>query len=136
MVAKDVGHSPLGDPRRPLRGFPVRCTNSVSLYMYLFINVVVWLTVTKTVRWLMGTLVPAERTLDGLNFVRDHRNRIQFIVISMTTIGLVSLVFMFLSLWFPFFKKPHTLLIMAINVHMMANSFVDGFFPNIPTTTL
>ena len=107
----------------------------MSLYVYLFGSLVVWLTVTKAVRWLMATLVLPKLKPDGtegLNFVYVHRNRLQFIVTSMLSIGMITLIFRYLSLWFPFFKKPHTLLIIAIDMHMMASSFMDGFFPDIP----
>ena len=107
----------------------------MSLYVFLFVSLVVWLTITKVVRWVLATMVPLGPKPDSGSlrcFVFTHRIHMHFLITSTMSIGIITLIFKYLSVWFPFFQQPHTLLTMAITVYMMASTFVDSFVPDIP----
>jgi hypothetical protein len=66
--AEEVCHSPLGNMWMILLVFPVRCTNCMSLYMFLFVSLLVWLIITKIVRWLLAVIVSLKPKPDSSFF--------------------------------------------------------------------
>lgn len=131
---------PIGPPalRREL-AIP-RCTNCVSLYVFMVLDFVVWLAVLKVVRRLGLWAVPPRRgdeeSAGGwwprtATFLDGRRGLVEQGVSAVVTQLLVTLIFKGLVRWQPYLEEPHLILTVTLTAYLAASTFGDGLIPDL-----
>jgi hypothetical protein len=126
---------------RELLAIP-RCTNCASLYMFLFIDFVLWLIAIKCIRWLLQWAVPPRREDEKddehaartgwMTVVDNRRALIEQGLSAVVAMVAVTLVFRALVRWKPYFEEPHMILGFTITAYLAASTFGDTFVPDLP----
>ena len=104
-----------------------RCTSTMSMYVYMLLDVVVWLAVTKVMRYVMEEHYPDRGT---------ERQRWWFLMLFSAVAGglLCSLLFVAVHRHWDFLDEPHFVLTAVVAGYTVLCAEIDGLVPNVPVT--
>jgi hypothetical protein len=117
-----------------------RCTNSLSLYVFLIMDALVCITAVKLARaslnrWCPHFMENGTDTFLGSTvlgaFITEHRRHLPFVIAVLVTIVVVLVMFHFLHKFIPWVDSPHLVLTVVITLHLFAYTSLDTLLPDI-----
>jgi hypothetical protein len=119
-----------------------RCVNSVSLLIFMVVDILVWIVLLKVIRWMVQKKygqIPADQDTDtpkereALKARRNTRWWILFASSTLLAIVVCTGLFSLLHARFPYIEEPFLVLTVVITLYMAASEQLDTFLPDIPS---
>ena len=117
-----------------------RCVNSVSLFIFMIFDILVWIVALKVIRWLLQQQygkIPADRPtdtkaeLDALAARRSKRWWMLFFSSTLFTIVVVTGIFSLLHGRYPYIEEPFMILTTVLTLYMASSEQLDVWLPDI-----
>jgi hypothetical protein len=118
-----------------------RCVNSVSLFIFMLFDILVWIVALKLLRFYVRSvwgLIPADKPTDSPEQLEEklswRSKRWWFLFVSSTaiTIGICTGVFSLLHARYPYIEEPFMVLTTVLTFYMAASEQLDATVPEIP----